>query len=77
MKITTLVLILFIAIMVFFLVMRYFRLKRDAKDSVGLADAYRSGDFDTYLAIINKQIESAPSAKDKNILATLKIQAYL
>ena len=60
MKITTLVLILFIAIMVFFLVMRYFRLKRDAKDSVGLADAYRSGDFDTYLAIINKQIESAP-----------------
>ena len=43
MKITTLVLILFIAIMVFFLVMRYFRLKRDAKDSVGLADAYRSG----------------------------------
>ena len=77
MKITTLVLILFIAIMIFFLVMRYFRLKRDAKDSVGLADAYRSGDFDTYLAIINKQIESAPSAKDKNILATLKIQAYL
>lgn len=77
MKITTLVVILFIAIMAFYLVMRYFRLKRDAKDSVSLADAYRNGDFDTYLAIINKQIESAPSAKDKNILATLKIQAYL
>ncbi len=77
MKISTLVVIVFVAMMAFYLVMRYFRLRRDAQDGNSLADAYRTGDFDKYLSIINRQIEAASSAKDKNILATLKIQAYL
>lgn len=77
MKISTFVVIVFIAVMAFYLVMRFFRIKRDAQDGVSLSDAYRAGDFNKYIAIVNRQIESAASAKDKNILATLKMQAYL
>ncbi len=60
-----------------YMVVRYFRLKNDDKDKVSLTEAYRKKDYPEYLAIINYKISQTNNVRDKNILATLKIQAYL
>ncbi|MEG1496760.1 MAG: hypothetical protein RR385_05190 [Clostridiales bacterium] len=66
-----------LALVAIYLILRYFSLKRDQNYKIGLAQAYEAKDWDTYLSILNYKISKTNEIKDKNILATLKIQAYL
>lgn len=60
-----------------FLLLRYFNLKRDKDDKNALEKAYLAKDYEKYLRIVNYRIEIAKEAKDKNLLATLKMPIYL
>lgn len=73
----TIALCVALVIITIYLVLRYFRIKNDSKDKDSLTEAYLKKDYDQYLAILNYKIGRAADVKDKNILATLKIQAYL
>lgn len=39
--------------------------------------AWEKKDYDAYLAIINEKIETSRNKKEKNVLATLKMQVYI
>lgn len=45
------------------------------KDALHLA--WEKKDYNAYLAIINEKIETSHNKKEKNVLATLKMQVYL
>lgn len=45
------------------------------KDALHLA--WEKKDYDTYLAIINEKIDTSKNKKEKNVLATLKMQVYI
>ena len=39
--------------------------------------AWKKKDYDAYIAIVNEKIESSRNKKEKNVLATLKMQVYI
>lgn len=39
--------------------------------------AWKKKDYNAYLAIVNEKIESSRNKKEKNVLATLKMQVYI
>lgn len=45
------------------------------KDALQLA--WENKDYDAYLAIINEKINTSKNKKEKNVLATLKMQVYI
>lgn len=60
------------------LVFTQFRKKKHQsveKDALQLA--WERKDYDAYIGILNEKIEKASNKKEKNILATLKMQAYI
>lgn len=66
-----------LAVIALYMAFRYYRLKNDSQYKMSITEAYEKKDYDTYLAILNYKIAHTADVKDKNILSTLKINAYM
>lgn len=66
-----------LAVIALYMAFRYYRLKNDSQYKMSITEAYEKKDYDTYLAILNYKIAHTADIKDKNILSTLKINAYM
>ncbi len=56
---------------------QYQKGKHTAVEKDALQLAWEHKDYDAYLAIINEKIKTSKNKKEKNVLATLKMQVYI
>lgn len=62
------------------IIMTYYRFQKSKHDVIekdALQLAWENKDYDAYIDLINEKIEKTGKKKDKNVLATLKMQVYV